>query len=180
MLQPGDFLLISSSMAVCHGDFVQVAWTCTFTGSANVVGYTLPWQGTSTCVDLWLVLGAADFISIRISTTFPGMPRNLGEDMCAFIMWVSFPKRNFGTQVPGMATSCSQGTTVRGTDNLLNYSFSPRSGFLITFRLSTRQQQGLPNFNFSAMTTTLGMQLHPTFAVLADLEPSVRGLFSLP
>ena len=94
----------------------------------------------------------------------PGVPRTLGDDMATFMLWITFPSTLL---VPKLLQVLRGGLfELRGdecpwlSNQVLNFSFSPRSALLLfTFGLSIRRQQGLSNPAYGRMLTTIGFRL---------------------
>ncbi|OLQ10756.1 hypothetical protein AK812_SmicGene5467 [Symbiodinium microadriaticum] len=93
-----------------------------------------------------------------------GVPRTLGDDMATFMIWITFPSTLL---VPKLLQVLRGGLfELRGdeciwlSNQVLNFSFSPRSALLLfTFGLSIRLQQGLLNPEYGRMLTTIGLRL---------------------
>ena len=104
--------------------------------------------GVYTAAELWIISNTMFHFLFRYA--LPGVPRTLGDDMATFMIWVTFPSTLL---VPKLLQVLRGGLfELRGdeciwlSDQVLNFSFSPRSALLMfTFGLSIRLQQGLSN-----------------------------------
>ena len=118
--------------------------------------------GVYTAVELWIIQNTMLHFVFR--QLLPGVPRTLGDDMATFMLWITFPSTLL---VPKLLQVLRGGVfELKGeecawlSDQVLNFSFSPRSALLLfTFGLSIRRQRGLSNPAYGKMLTTLGFRL---------------------
>ena len=115
-----------------------------------------------TAAELWVI--SHTMFHFLFKYLLPGVPRTLGDDMATFMIWVTFP----GTLlVPKLLQVLRGGLfELRGdecvwlSNQVLNFSFSPRSALLMfTFGLSIRLQQGLSNPPLGRTLMTIGLRL---------------------
>ena len=118
--------------------------------------------GIYTAVELWVIQHTLFHFLFR--QLLPGVPRTLGDDMATFKLWINFPSSLI---VPKLLQALrGELFEIRGhecawlSDQVLNFSFSPRSALLMfTFGLSINRQRGLRNPAYGAMVSTLGIRL---------------------
>ena len=118
--------------------------------------------GVYTAAELWIISHTMFHFLFRYP--LPGVPRTLGDDMATFMIWITFPSTLL---VPKLLHVLRGGLfELRGdecawlSNQVLNFSFSPRSALLLfTFGLSIRLQQGLSNPSYGPMLTTIGLRL---------------------
>ncbi|CAE7861290.1 unnamed protein product [Symbiodinium microadriaticum] len=118
--------------------------------------------GVYTAAELWII--SHTMFHFLFKYPLPGVPRTLGDDMATFMIWITFPSTLL---VPKLLQVLRGGLfELRGdecawlSNQVLNFSFSPRSALLLfTFGLSIRLQQGLSNPAYGRMLTTIGLRL---------------------
>ena len=109
---------------------------------------------------------ARTYFAFVVRQLMPNVPRTLNvQSMCTFMLWVTYPLvtlvPRFADIFSGQPFQLCGSDCVWGSNNTLNFSFSPRSALLMfIFGLSIRHQAGHPNFTHLGHTlVTLGFRL---------------------